>query len=381
MTQAILRWIATTEDDTTYPDKIPNYPAGGVFLNTRCTTSHAPLHKQELVEDTAVLSATKEDARMQRIGRFESWAELVVPIEVVVDEWECAFTFDSEREHHLKRTNHGDTALDRVMKYVGQLFTRHHRMHVYALYVFRGQARILYFDRAYTIVSEPFKYGSPQDVALHAFFWRIARMSQGQLGFDPTVVPANPEDVMAMLAYAPDAPSEYVEEQIYRTLSMNPKRPTASTSSQWPPYELTMCGKRYIIARPIFVSPALYGRCTRGYLAYDIDGKAVRFIKDSWRLDLKRVQPEHEVYERFQRKGVTRGVLTCLGHENVPNTDGSWQRTRTQQLLSSSRPARGHYRLLFHEVCRPLTDFEDFEELTEIMCEAVIGTLLSVSIT
>ncbi|TFK82796.1 hypothetical protein K466DRAFT_499633, partial [Polyporus arcularius HHB13444] len=341
------------------------------------TSSHAPACEQE---NPDVLSAASIETRKQEPGRFESWAELVVPIEVKVEDWDCedwdcAFTFGDERKHHLERTEHGVNALKRFVKHVGQLFTRHHRTHVYALYVFLHQARILYFDRAYTLVSEPFKYGTRQDVTLHTFFWRIARMSREQLGFDPTAVLANPDDVRSMLAYAPDAPSDYVEEQIYYALSVDRQDPlSGSTSSNWPAYELTMCGRRYVVGRPMFSKPSLYGRCTRGFLAYDIEGRVVRFIKDCWRPDIDSARPEHEAYKRLNGAGVEY-VLTCLGYEDVCGSDGSWQVTRTQQAVKLPRGrvafASGHYRLLIKEVCRPLTDFQHFRELTTIMCDAL----------
>ncbi|RPD52347.1 hypothetical protein L227DRAFT_514951, partial [Lentinus tigrinus ALCF2SS1-6] len=227
-----------------------------------------------------------------------------------------------------------------------------------------------YFDRQGALVSEPFTYGTRENLTLHTFFYRLAHMSREQLGFDPTVIPADPEDVKAMLAYAPDAPTDYIEQQIYRTLSVDPKRPEVRTSTQWPAYELTMCGKRYIIARPTFASAALYGRCTQGYLAYDIEDNAVRFLKDSWRLDLDRVRPEHKAYERLHSEKVPH-IATCLAHEDVPASNGSWQSTTVNSYFDPSRPSRGHYRLLIKEVCRSLTDFLDFGELTALMCYAI----------
>ncbi|RPD52350.1 hypothetical protein L227DRAFT_589697 [Lentinus tigrinus ALCF2SS1-6] len=306
------------------------------------------------------------------VGR-SSWADIIVPIEVEVDVTKSTFYFDDDPAKFLRTNTEDDReAVGHIGEHVRQIFGHQHRVHVYAVCVCKDRARLLYFDRQGALVSEPFTYGTRENLTLHTFFYSLSHMSREQLGFDPTVVPADPEDVKAMLAYAPDAPTDYIEQQIYHTLSVDPKRPEVKTSTQWPAYELTMCGKRYIIARPTFVSPALYGRCTRGYLAYDIEGRAVRFLKDSWRPDLERVQPEHEVYERLKaRGGVTENVLTCLGYEDVPNSDGSWQLTRTHKLINPSRPARGHYRILFEEVCRPLIDFTDFEELAVLVCDAM----------
>ncbi|RPD53029.1 hypothetical protein L226DRAFT_494022 [Lentinus tigrinus ALCF2SS1-7] len=346
-----------TRDDDGY--RSPIRPAGGTFLVTEHNAAHV---------DPPVI---KNEARKEWVGRF-SWAELAVPIEVRVDDYDSAFTFGDQREHHLKKTRYGNEALERVLKYVGQLFSYHHRTHVYILYVLRHQARVLYFDRAYTLVSEPFKYGTRADVALHQFFWRLGRMSREQLGFDPTVVPANPEDVKRMFAYAPDAPSDYIEQQIYDTLSVDAERPSSTlVSDKTTAYELTMCGRRYIVGRPMYMKPFLQGYCTHGFLAYDIEEGTVRFIKECWRPALKRVVREHEAYEDLNGKGV-QYVLTCLAHEDVPGSDGA-QITRSQEVIKRSCAPFRHYRLLFKEVCRPVTDFEDFGAFTTFMCHALLA--------
>ncbi|RPD54402.1 hypothetical protein L226DRAFT_616716 [Lentinus tigrinus ALCF2SS1-7] len=337
----------------------PIRPAGGTFLVTEHNATHV---------DPPVI---KNEARKEWVGRF-SWAELAVPIEVRVDDYDSAFTFGDQREHHLKKTRYGNKALERVLKYVGQLFSYHHRTHVYILYVLRHQARILYFDRAYTLVSEPFKYGTREDVTLHQFFWRLGRMSREQLGFDPTVVPANPEDVKRMFAYAPDAPSDYVEQQIYYALSVDDKDPSSTLLlGKSTAYELTMCGRRYIVGRPMYMKPFLHGRCTRGFVAYDIDEGTVRFIKDCWWPALKRLRREHETYKDLNGKGV-QYVLTCLAHEDVPGSDGA-QITKSQEVIKRSCAPFRHYRLLFKEVCRPVTDFEDFGAFTTFMCHALLA--------
>ncbi|TFK92770.1 hypothetical protein K466DRAFT_195010 [Polyporus arcularius HHB13444] len=346
----------------------------GVFFKNDRFKDVVSIPPEDFMKKSRIRSKEDKEERKNYVGRC-SWADVVVPIEVKINTQKSAFYFEDDPTKFLRTdSNDGREALGQLGEYIGQVFGHQHRVHLYAVYVYKDRARLLYFERQGALVSEPFKYGTRKDLTLHTFFWRLANMSREQLGFDPTVTPADADVVAKMREYAPHAPTDYIEQQIYRALSVDPKQPNVSTSSQWPPYELKMCGRRYLIARPTFASPALYGRCTRGYLAYDIDGEdGVRFIKDSWRLDLKRVQPEHEVYERLEREGVTHGVVTCLGHEDVPNPDGSRQLTRIHQLISPSRPARVHYRLLIRQVCRPLTDFADFEELTNIICEALIA--------
>ncbi|KAI0701130.1 hypothetical protein C8T65DRAFT_741826 [Cerioporus squamosus] len=344
----------------------------GVFFKNDRFEDVVSISPQEFMKKSRMKSKADKEERKNYVGRC-SWADILVPIEVKINTQKSAFYFEDDPTKFLRTdSNDGREALGQLGEYVGQIFGHQHRVHLYAVYVYKDRARLLYFERQGALVSEPFQYGTRKHLTLHTFFWRIAHMSREELGLDPTVLPADPEDVKDMLAYAPIAPTDYIEKQIYHALSVDPKRPEdPPTSSQWPAYQMTMCGKRYIIARPMFASPALYGRCTRGYLAYDIEGKAVRFMKDSWRLDLERVQPEHKVYERLQNRGVAF-VATCLAHEDVPS-NGAWQRTTVHSLLSPPRPARGHYRLLIKEVCRPLTDFADFAELTALMCFAIIA--------
>ena len=325
-------------------------------------------------------SKMKEEDKKERkdfVGHC-SWADILVPIEVKIDINNSAFYFDDDPAKFLRTDNdHARQGLGQIGEYVGQVFGHQHRVHLYAVYVFKDRARLLYFERQGALVSEPFIFGTRKHLHLHTFFYRLAHMSREELGLDPTVVPAKAEDVEAMLAYAPNAPTDYIEQQIYRALSINPRaKDLRPEKTQWPPYELTMCGKRYVIARPTFASPSLYGRCTRGYLAYDIEDQAEKFLKDQWRLDLDRIRPEHEVYERLQSKEVSF-IATCAAHEDVPSSNGSPQCTTIHSLFLPPRPARRHYRLLINEVGRPLTDFKDFAELTALFCYAIIGAFIA----
>ncbi|RPD73042.1 hypothetical protein L226DRAFT_465921 [Lentinus tigrinus ALCF2SS1-7] len=314
-----------------------------------------------------------------------SWADAIIPIEVKIDLSRSAFYFDDDPKKFMRTdTDEGREALGQIAEYMAQIFGHQHRKHLHAVYVYKNRARLLYFDRQGGVVSEPFDYGTREHLTLHTFFWRIAHMSREELGFDPTVVLASEDEKNKMRDFAASAPTEYLKRQIYHALSLDPDDPRKSISSQWPAYKLTMCGRRYIIGRPTFASPALYGRCTRGYLAFDLDvdgdgNGAVRFLKDSWRpdlerdswqLDLDRVRPEHKAYERLHSQKVPH-IATYLAHEDVPASNGSWQRTTVNSFFDPPRPSRGHYRLLIKEVCRSLTDFLDFGELTALMCYAI----------
>ncbi|KAA1473554.1 hypothetical protein DENSPDRAFT_931064 [Dentipellis sp. KUC8613] len=343
-------------------------PSGGVYaVNTRTkqfvAISDATLRKESKISDA------DKDVRTGFVGHC-SWADLVVPIEVDVDRSYSAFTFSDKRDHLLIETKRGRNSLELLGHHVGHVFTHQHRTHVYVLYVFRHQARILYFDRAGCIVSEPFQYDNGTYTPLHRFFWRLVHMSNEERGYDHSAVLASEDEVKKMVEYARDPPTEYIGEQIYRALSWDSEK-GAPRSTQWPVYKVTMGSRSLLIARPIKSSHSLYGRCTRGYIAYDPKARTVSFLKDCWRADHPRAVAEHEVYKRLAAHGVSN-IATCEGSEDVLDSRGRWQVTKAHGAGDNkSRLAFGHYRILLREVCRPLIDFKDFRELASLLYDAM----------
>ena len=361
-------------DDTRYEEFV--YMSPGEFLETT----------------TARVSA---DLRKDYVGHC-SFADMVVPIEAKARHNHCAFEFDHPSRHVTREhADGGMVALGQIGQYIGTIFGRQHRTHVLSVYVYRNKARLVYTDRDACVVSTPFAYaqpfGDPQSKALQTFFWRIAHASREQLGYDSSVEPATKVEFEAMLAYARSLPrSSYAYTQLCYALCINvdagdsgpdPRR----TCTQWPLQRVTrQDGSHVFIGRPRFASSALFGRCTRGFVAYDPreDG-ALYFMKDLWRVDHPEIEPEHEIYEQLHANDVTN-IPTCLGGEDVgSDTARGWQRSRTldiQVLLGSAgidkEPqlrARGHYRIFFKEVLLPVTDFANFQELVLFLADALYG--------
>ena len=171
---------------------------------------------------------------------------------------------------------------------------------------------------------------------------------------------------------------------------------------------------------------------------YDHAKQEAYFMKDSWRVDHPEVKREHKVYDRLAEAGV-ENVLTCYGGEDVgEGTDLGWQKTRTADYITplseaavahevppsadgpegdastgnhvhsdhpdeteGDRPddkikggdssdcggefgppqrcPRGHYRIFLKEICRPLVDFADWQELLIFLIHALCGKLLPIS--
>ncbi|KAA1476294.1 hypothetical protein DENSPDRAFT_884222 [Dentipellis sp. KUC8613] len=346
-------------------------PDGGVYLVNDRTEQCVAIPDATFNKESKISDADKK-IRTGFVGHC-SWADLIVPIEVKVERSHAAFTFSDKRDHFLLESDEGNKYLGQILEYVGRVFTHQHRTHVFALYVFRFQARILYFDRAGCIVSEPFDYGVGTDTPLHRFFWRLAYMSSEQRGYDHSAELASEDEIKDMLDYASSGvPTDFVKQQIYHALCRDSEagRPR---STQWPAYRVTMNDHILIIARPMASSQSLHGRCTRGYLAYDIKNKTASFLKDYWRPDSPYIQAEHEVYKRLATFNVSN-IATCIAHQDIPNSHKHWQVTAAHNIVDSrSRLRNGHYRILLRDVCRPLLDFRDFRQLASLLLDAMIA--------
>ncbi|PIL25521.1 hypothetical protein GSI_12408 [Ganoderma sinense ZZ0214-1] len=135
--------------------------------------------------------------------------------------------------------------------------------------------------------------------------------------------------------------------------------------------------RRFIVGRPHFSAEALVGRCTRGYMAFDVtDPKkwVPCFLKDSWRPFVPhRTRPEHLVYERFKRRKVTERIATMICGGDVGGFRA--QRTEVQNdLPDTNKPVlRIHYRLVTKEIGLPLWEFDNFSELSAIFVDALRG--------
>ncbi|TFY61764.1 hypothetical protein EVG20_g6936 [Dentipellis fragilis] len=342
---------------------------GGVYAVNSRTEQFVAISDATLEKKSKIRDADKQ-VRAGFVGHC-SWADLMVPIKVKVDRSRAAFTFADRHDHFLLNTDNGTDALEQILEYGGHVFTHQHRTHVYALYVFRHQARILYFDRSGCILSEPFQYGTGIDTPLHRFFWRLAHISNEQRGYDRTAVLASEDEVKQTVEYAQDPPTDYIGEQIYHALSWDSEN-GAPRSTQWPAYKVTMANRALLIARPMASTKSLHGRCTRGYIAYDLKERTVSFLKDFWRQDSPRVIAEHEVYKRLAAHKVSN-IATCDDSEDVRDAHGQWQVTKIRNAVDhKSRLPFGHYRIRLREVCRPVIDFKDFRELASLLYDAMI---------
>ncbi|PIL34283.1 hypothetical protein GSI_03058 [Ganoderma sinense ZZ0214-1] len=332
-------------------------------------------------------SGTKEDddkkVRQDWVGH-RSWSDIVAFFEAKIDHNSSAFEFAHPSTRFIRDdTDGGEKSLGQFLEYLAQILAHQHRTHLFAVYLFKNQARLVYADRSGAVVSEPFFYGTRDHSTLHVFFWKLARMSNKERGFDETATLAADADVRAMREYAATAPTEYLKAQAYYALSWDPtaKEGKQLKSFEWPMHKLSVGDRTVFVGRPSFATHSLFGRCTRGYVAFEKvekDGKTswhLHFLKDSWRVkDAKdRIHPENEVYDRLHNEGAGDHVPTSLAAGDVPVVDepGSTQLTRLHDIGERRHHPRAHYRVLIAEVYRPLSDFSDFRQLAELLRDAL----------
>ena len=122
----------------------------------------------------------------------------------------------------------------------------------------------------------------------------------------------------------------------------------------------------YLIGKPCASHYSLFGRGTRGYVAYCIEQKRWVFLKDMWKDASPLVHFELDVYKRLQ--GVNF-IPTAIGGGILGG------RTKVQDFFPAPAPraTRVHCRLVLKEVARPLEDYENAQHLIAVVSAALTG--------
>ena len=344
----------------------------GIYLNDERMLKNVVHDGSAHACSQELLSDEEKTRRRPWIGR-RSWPDVIVPIQVIADHDYSAFEFDNDNSAEFIRlhSEEGVEAFNHISEYISKVFAHQQRTHVYLLYIHHNKARILYSDRAGTIVSKWFLYGARNHPDLHRFIWRLANMSNAERGLDPTAKFASDDEIKKMRTYAfSSIPTPYIRDCIFRALCWDAQA-HQTKPNHWPVFKLTVGKSKLLVGRPAFVSQSLVGRCTRGYVAYDLETNEVCFLKDCWRTDHPSVYREHEIYARLSAAEVPH-TTTCQYGGDVTRRK-TVQRTTTQNCAARKIRGRIHYRLRIKEVCRPLTDFTNFWQLTCIILHALNG--------
>ncbi|TBU62658.1 hypothetical protein BD310DRAFT_697043 [Dichomitus squalens] len=289
----------------------------------------------------------------------------------------CAFHFSKHGETFLRSSKEGKAALGQLAEYMTHVFKYQHRTFAYAIYFFRNKARLIYFDRTGAAVSDWCDFET--DLYLQEFVYRLAKAGDAERGYDPTatLMPPDSPEVQEFLAWDnAKLPlfRQWVQQATERSCPIYKLEVTSEMRDA--SGEVHTARRYFLVGRPHACGEALVGRCTRGYIAFNLAEKTLCFLKDSWRAVVPgRTRPEHEVYQRLHARlnasgCSTDGLPTLLCGGDVGGHEA--QKTRVHSEITQAQPVpRAHHRLVLCEVGLPLEKFGDFHSLVQLVRQAV----------
>ncbi|KAF9648968.1 hypothetical protein BDM02DRAFT_3095524 [Thelephora ganbajun] len=265
----------------------------------------------------------------------------------------------------------GDNTRGQCLLYAANQLAYQHRIFAFSLVICGKKARFIRWDREGVVVSAGIDCLERHDLIIE-FLQRFNQLTGEQRGLDPTAVIATPEEV------------EMFESAVAKIKIESLKR-SIGDQKIYPRFRLEVHGtgdsvSYYIVGKALDYNLGVVGRCTRGYLGFDLSTKECVFLKDMWRPDIPGIEPEHFWYEKLTEARVPHLVMLKHGSDVVPSTlspDYYGMRGLTCRLArlfrSRDSPLQGrvHYRLVQVEICRPLSEFTNSSHLVSVMLDSL----------
>ena len=288
---------------------------------------------------------------------------------------------DGDLESHIRWTNSAYKICGQLIAYATALHHSQFRVFSFGVVLYGENGRLLRWDRSGVIYTEAFKWAKQPDT-LFEFFWRLNFLSPVDRGYDTTVTSVMDNDEVAKAALPKLRTYNGWEKLKSDNLRRILVHDDCTTDGQL---------RSYITPGAVWDTNALFGRCTFGYIAYDVATSKLVYLKDFWRTDLPRIPKEGEVYRKLHEAkvpnipalGPTGDVL--LSPDHASTFPLAVQRTKTQDYLRGSGrrgewcPGRPcvepyvHYRLVLETLGQPLNTFKSTRQLCEAIRDAIIG--------
>ena len=227
------------------------------------------------------------------------------------------FTIDPWKKYpDDQNAQYSVSALGQITRYAHVIQTRQFRTCVYSISVAGTTARLLRWDRNGVIVTESFEYKSKPEI-LTGFIWLFSKATNEGRGFDPSAVAVTSEAerfrfACAITRHAKAQLSGLNVEEVREEVDKHywPSAVTrltvgtgAETHSIW-------------VSRPMFTSPGVIGRSTKGYWGVRCESDEVVFIKDIWRTNAPGVDVEGTILKGLLEEGV-RNIPELVCHGDV----------------------------------------------------------------
>ena len=208
------------------------------------------------------------------------------------------------------------STLGQITRYAHTIQTRQFRTCVYSISVAGTTARLLRWDRNGVTVTESFEYKTNPEI-LVGFIWRFSKATNERRGFDPSAVAVTSKKERLKFAYAI---MRHVEEQLPGAKS---KEVLEEVDRHYWPGAVTrltigtgMEAHSIWVSRPMFISPGVTGRSTKGYWGVRCESGEVVFVKDIWRANATDVDVEGTILKGLLEVGV-RNIPELVCHGDV----------------------------------------------------------------
>lgn len=258
------------------------------------------------------------------------WINTVVAIEFKHSSTEDPFDDDFANTGFWEKTSDKSrSARGQLAKYAAEQFVHQHRRFILQIIIFGNRARFIFWDQSGAVVSASFDYVEDPTL-LGTFLWEVSRMTAEQQGWDPTVVRASEKEEEAFYA----AIKKAWEEGKLNNRPDGPGEVYATLRSYYPVYKVLVkdgVGSRaFTLSGHFYVDRGPFGRCTRGYLAHDLQEDNVKLLKDGWAVSHPGCMPEPTTFAKLGAHAIPSILaMTCGG---TVDSDGLPQRTRAQEF-------------------------------------------------
>ncbi|KAI0785637.1 hypothetical protein C8Q75DRAFT_735495 [Abortiporus biennis] len=257
---------------------------------------------------------------------------------------------------------------------------RQHRTHFFSVVTIAYTIRLLRWDRAGVVISEPVNF--VKDLPrLIKFFYRFARLTSEQQGEDISIITPDDKDLSALedfrINHVPALVPNHQEFFHHAFVKHKAHCPIVKivldslpslTPASFGEHRRDSSKKamQLLIGFPRTNTYSPFGRGTKGFIAFDLEEKRLKFVKDCWRYEGATYHPELEVYQRIQTRlkqprGTKSGLATAEGGGDVVNSFGDVQKTATDLLLNTRRKKKLlpqiHYRFVIRQVGTPLEKY------------------------
>ncbi|KAI5120905.1 hypothetical protein M0805_003005, partial [Coniferiporia weirii] len=237
-------------------------------------------------------------------------------------------------ESFVKTTSTAQHIIGQMVSYVVAQLGSGFRTHTFSVLVVGDIARLIRWDRAGAIVSEPIEYAK-DPTSFADFFRRYDQLTPEQRGHDTTVsTPMAEELAKARKALIPE---EKEENESDKSFQSRRNAILGQTFYKFAVQKHDSSEPSYFVGpKSTHMAQSLVGRASRGNPVCELKTGNVCYLKDTWRIDSSRLSKEGSIYEKLRK------------HE-VPNTaplvdEGDVRNVKAAEALRNTRTGSPYLR-------------------------------------